>query len=159
MSATMLVLVKLGIGFLAGMGLFWVISRNRRDSAVTEANRIKEEAKKEAEHLIREGKVSAKAEVLKLRENFENEIKERKREQNKLEQRLDAREENLDKKFDLLDSRYDLIEKKEQELKNARERASAKEEDLKEKIDRQIIELQKIAELDRESARQMLFSK
>ena len=159
MSTTFLMILKMGVGFITGIVIFWVISRSRRDSAVTEASRIREEAKKEAEHLLREAKVSAKADVLKLREEFENEAKERKRELNKLEQRLDLREENLDKKFDLLDSRYDLIEKKEKQLNEAQERIEAKEAELKEKIDHQIIELQKIAELDRETAKQMLFKK
>lgn len=155
----LITVLEIGGGFVVGTVLFWIISKSRRDSAVSEAAQIRDEAKKEAEHLLREAKVSAKAEVLKLREEFDGETKERRRELNKLEQRLDAREENLDKKFDLLDSRYDLMEKKEKELEQTRERIDQKESDLKGKIDQQIIELQKIAELDKETAKQMLFKK
>ena len=159
MSTTMILILKMGVGFITGIVIFWIISRSRRDSAVTEASRIKDEAKKEAEHLLREAKVSAKAEVLKLRESFEDEAKDRRRELNKLEQRLDVREENLDKKFDLLNSRFDIIEKKEKLLTQSRDKLVAKEEELKEKIGQQIVELQKVAELDKETAKQMLFTK
>jgi ribonucrease Y len=159
MTTTLLVIAKLGIGFIIGIVVFWFVSRSRKDSAVTEAGRIRDEATKEADHMLREAKVSAKAENLKRREEFESEAKERKRELNKLEQRLDAREENLDKKFDLLDSRYDLIEKKEKQLSQTHDRIAAKEVELKEKVDQQIVELQKIAELDKETAKQQLFAK
>ena len=159
MSTTLLVIVKMGVGFITGMAVFWLISRSRRDSAVTAASRIREEAKIETDHMLREAKVSAKAENLRRREEVEVEAKERKRELNKLEQRLDTRETNLDKKFDLLDSRYDLIEKKEKQLTQTQERIAAKETELKEKVDQQIVELQKVAELDIETAKQMLFTK
>ena len=155
----LIMLLKMGVGFITGIAIFWIISRTRRDSAISDAGKIREEAKKEAEHLLREGKVSAKAEVLKLREEFDIETKERRRELNKLEQRLDVREENLDKKFDLLDSRYDLMEKKEKDLDQAKQRIETKESELQDKIGLQIVELQKIAELDRETAKQMLFTK
>ena len=159
MITTILAIIKVGIGFACGMAVFWLIVRTRKNSAETDAGRIRNEAMREAEHLLREAKVSAKAEDLKLREKFDLETKERKRESNKLEQRLDAREENLDKKFDLLDSRYDLIEKKEKQLNQTHDRITAKEAELKEKIDQQILELEKVAGLDEATARQMLFNK
>jgi len=147
------------IGFVVGIAAFWIISRARKDSAVTQASSIKEDAIKEAEHILREAKVSAKSEVLVLKEDFETETRERRRELNKLEQRLDTREENLDKKFDVLDSRYKVIEKKESENNKLKETLLGKEEDLKEKVLLQIEELQRIAELDKETARNILFSK
>ncbi len=147
------------LAFVAGIVLFWIISSSRKDSAVAEASRIREDAQKEAEHILREAKVSAKSEILKLKENFEAETRERRKELNKLEQRLDAREENLDKKFDILDARYEVIERKEKDVNKLKDRIAAKEEELQAKIAKQIEELQRIAELDRETARGILFKK
>ena len=147
------------LAFVAGIVLFWIISSSRKDSAVAEASRIREDAKKEAEHVLREAKVSAKSEILKLKENFETETRERRKELNKLEQRLDIREENLDKKFDILDARYEVIERKEKDVNKLKDRITAKEEELQTKIAKQIEELQRIAELDRETARGILFKK
>ncbi|HJO92861.1 MAG TPA: ribonuclease Y [Victivallales bacterium] len=147
------------IGIVIGGIIFWIISSSKKNSAVAEAGRIREDVKKESEHILREAKVSAKSETLKLKEEFENETRERRKELNKLEQRLDAREENLDKKFDVLDARYDSIELKEKELKKLKGKFAAKETELQEKIEKQIKELQRIAELDRETAKKILFEK
>ena len=147
------------LAFAAGVAIFWIVSSSRRDSAVVEASRIREDAKKEAEHILREAKVSSKSEILKLKEDFETGTRDRRKELNKLEQRLDVREENLDKKFNVLDARYEVIERKEKDLTKQKERIDAKEEELQSKISKQIEELQRIAELDRESAREILFKK
>jgi ribonucrease Y len=147
------------LAFVCGIFIFWIISNSRKDSAVADASRIREDGKREAEHILREAKVSAKSEILKLKEDFETETRDRRKELNKLEQRLDLREENLDKKFDVLDSRYAVVERKEKEVLTQKERITAKEEDLQEKISKQIEELQRISELDRETARGILFNK
>jgi ribonucrease Y len=147
------------IGIIIGGIIFWIISNSKKNSAVVESGRIREDAKKESEHILREAKVSAKSETLKLKEEFENETRERRKEQSKLEQRLDSREENLDKKFDILDARYDSIELKEKDLKKLKEKLATKETELQEKINTQIRELQRIAELDRETAKKILFEK
>ena len=147
------------LAFLAGTVLFWIVSSSRKNSAVVEASRIRNDAKREAEHIMREAKVSAKGEILKLKEDFETETRERRKELSKLEQRLDIREENLDKKFDILDSRYEVIERKEKDLAKQKEHITAKEEELQNKISKQIEELQRIAQLDRENARKILFEK
>ena len=147
------------VGLLAGFSLFWLISTLRKNTAVSIAARIKNDAQKEYEHVIREAKVSAKSEVLKLKEAFEGECKERRKELAKIEQRLDSREENLDKKLDALEGRYETLDKKEKELVKAKEKLTEKETELQQKIDQQIKELQRVSELDRETAKNMLFEK
>ena len=109
-------------GLLAGFSLLWLISMLRKNTAVSVAARIKNDAQKEYEHITREAKVSAKSEILKLKESFEDECKERRKELTKIEQRLDSREENLDKKLDVLEGRYDTLDKKEKELTKVKEK-------------------------------------
>jgi ribonuclease Y len=147
------------LGLLAGFSLFWLISMFRKNTAVSMAARIKNDAQKEYEHITREAKVSAKSEVLKLKEAFEDECKERRKELTKIEQRLDSREENLDKKLDVLESRYETLDKKEKELVKVKEKLAEKETELQQKIDQQIKELQRVSELDRETAKKMLLEK
>ena len=60
---------------------------------------------------MRDAKVSAKAEVIKMREECEQEIKERRREQQQNEKRLAQREENLDRRADSLDEKLKGVEK------------------------------------------------
>jgi len=147
------------LGLLAGFSLFWLISTFRKNTAVSIAARIKNDAQKEYEHIIREAKVSAKSEVLKLKEAFEDECKERRKELTKTEQRLDSKEESLDKKLDILESRYETLEMKEKELVKTREKLAEKETELQQKIAQQIKELQRVSELDKETAKKMLFEK
>ncbi len=131
----------------------------RRSNAANAANRIKEEAKKEAEHIQREAKVAAKSEVLKMKEEFEEELKERRKEQLSIEKRLAQREENLEKRADTLDSKMRQLEKQEKENDGLRDRLNGKQEELQKQISRQIDELERIAMLDRESAQKMLMEK
>ncbi len=144
---------------VTGATFVWLYIKSRRTAALTEAGRLREEAGKEAEHIIREAKVSAKTESLKIKEEIESEAKERRRELNKLEQRLNQREENLDKKLDALEARHVSLERKEKDIQTLRDRLAAKELELSENTAKQITELQRIAQLDRETAKEMLFKK
>lgn len=147
------------LGILIGFSLFWIISLLRKNNAVYYSTKVKNEALKESEHIIREAKLSAKSDVLKLKEAFEDECRNRRKEQSKVEQRLDAREESLDRKLDALEGRYDSIDKKEKELIKTKERLDVREIELQQKIDQQIEELQRISELSKESAKKILFEK
>ena len=62
------------------------------------AAKLKAEAGREAEHIQREAKVTARAEILKMRDEAEAELKERRKEQAGQEKRLVQKEEALDKR-------------------------------------------------------------
>ena len=131
----------------------------RRISATNAANRLREDARKEAEHIQREAKVAAKAEILKMKEEFESELRERRKEQSSVEKRLAQREENLDKRADTLETKMHSVEKKEGEIDTLRERVNSKQEELQKQISLQISELERVASLDRETAQKMLLEK
>ena len=86
------------IGIAAGIMLNSWIQKIQKDSAIKSADKIKKDAEREAEHLLRDARVSAKAETLKMREECELELKERRREQTTNEKRLAQREELLDRR-------------------------------------------------------------
>ncbi|MDD3118382.1 MAG: ribonuclease Y [Victivallales bacterium] len=149
-----------GIGSaIAALIICALLIRFRRAAALHAANNIKEDAHKEAEHILREAKVAAKGEVLKMKEEFEDELKDRRREQQSVEKRLAQREENLEKRADTLEEKIRQTEKQEKELDVQRERVTAKQDELQKQISRQIDELERIAMLDRESAQKMLLEK
>lgn len=156
-------LVKLIIVLCVGAGLgfliYWLIAKFWGQTASAQAIRIREDAKKEAEHLLREAKVAAKAELLKLKEDFEHEVKERKQELHAVERRIGQREENLEKKADALEARSISISRSEAEIQSLRERLTNREADLKREITKQISELERIAQLDKEKAHELLLEK
>ncbi len=147
------------VGVVAGWMIGKWVQRVQKDAANTSAEKIREDAAREAEHILREARVSAKTEVLKMRDECEQELKERRREQGSNEKRLAQREETLDKRAELLDGKIKHIEKQEKEIESLRERISSREHELQVSISRQIGELERVAQMDRDSAREMLLEK
>ncbi len=146
-------------GLVIGFLLEVVMNKMRGNSAAAAAAKIRQEAEKDANNMMREARVTAKEEARKIKDEIESEIKERRREVSQAEKRIQQKEDNLDRKSDSLDSKIKNAERKENELEEARQRVVKKEAELKETISKQIDELQRIAELDRETAKQMILDK
>ena len=110
------------IGFLACVAY----AKATGSRVATETAKLKSDAQKEADQILREARVTAKADVVKLKEAFEDEIRERRKEQLTAEKRLAQKEENLERKESSLDSKVRSIEKKEHDIELTRERLSGK---------------------------------
>ena len=76
------------IAAVAGLVIGTFIQRIQRNAAEHSAAKIRSNAEKEAEHVLREARVSAKEKINKMREECEAELKERRKEQNAVERRL-----------------------------------------------------------------------
>jgi len=159
MMTVIYVVAALLAGLIAGMIVHYFVIRAVGSKSVNAANQMKNDAQREAERLLREARVTAKSDVLKIKEEFENEMKERRREIQASERRLAQKEENFDRKSDSLDAKVRNLEHKEHEIDQIRERLAGKEEELKKNISQQIDELQRISGLDRETATSMLLEK
>jgi ribonuclease Y len=146
-------------GVFIGFLVHWLIAKLWGQTAAASAGRIRDDAKKEAEHILREAKVAAKAELLKIKDDFEVEAKGKRQEISALEKRLMLREENLEKRADALDAKMATADRSEKEIQIIRERVTAKEADLKKEISKQISELERISELTRDTAREILLEK
>ncbi|MEG1979133.1 MAG: ribonuclease Y [Victivallaceae bacterium] len=142
-----------------GVVIAKAIQNASNKAANLSADKIRDDANKEAEHIRREAKVLAKDEVLKLREECEQELKEKRREQMNSEKRLAQREENIDRKGEQIDEKLKQIDRQEHEIDQLRERLSSREQELQRSISQQIDELERIAQMDRESAQQILLEK
>ena len=120
--------------------------------AEIEANNIVELAKKDASGVVREADIKAKEVALKIREKAEKEAKESRIEIQRNEQRLFKKEENLDKKIEKLESREKKLEQSYKELDKVKE-------DLRELKEKQEVELERIAELTKNEAKEILINK
>jgi ribonucrease Y len=76
-----------------------------RDTAEETAKRIVGEAQREAETLRKTAVLTGKEELIKLRENWEKEVRHRREEVEREERHIQERETILDRKFDLLEQR------------------------------------------------------
>jgi ribonuclease Y len=120
-------------------------------SAEAEAARRVEAAIREAEAKQREILVAAREEAQRLRHEAEREVREQRQEIQRVEKRVLQREEVLDRKLEALEERERALRAKEQEVERLRVEAQA----LKAEQQR---ELERIAGLTREQAREQVLA-
>ena len=145
------VLISLASGIPIGMVYRKKIAESKIQGAENEAKRLVDLAKIEAENLKKEEIFKAKEEIMASRKELDQEIKERRGEVQKQEARLIQKEENLEK-------RSDNFEKRERELEREMQDIERQKEELEELHNQEMIELQKIASLTKEEAKQRLLS-
>lgn len=137
----------LAIGALLGSITRRRISQGRVAAAEGNAATILAEAQTREKEILLE----AKEEAIRLRTQVEVELKERRAETLKLEQRIAQREENLDRKLETLDRRNQSLDDKEQELSGTR----AELEELRKK---QLQEIERVSGLTSAEAREILLT-
>ena len=145
------VLISLAIGVLIGIAYRKKIAESKIGGAEKEAKRILETAQKEAENLKKEEIIKAKEEIMSSRKELDQEIKERRGEVQKQESRLIQKEENLER-------REENFEKKEREQEKEWQQIEDKKQDLDKLYKQEMVELQKIASLTKEEAKEKLLS-
>ncbi len=119
------------------------------DSAEKKARKIVDDAIEEGNAKKREALLEAKEENLRIKNDLDKEIQERRSEISKNERRIQSKEENLDRKVD-------ACEKKEQAL-NQRDEALRKKQSEMDKLHQQRVqELERISGLTKDQAKDML---
>lgn len=120
-------------------------------SAEKEAERILEDAGKDADSRKKAALVEAKDEIYKLRSEAEREIKDRRGEISRQERRIQQKEENLDRKNDNLERKEEQIQNK---IRAAEDRLKEAETLKKSEMDM----LERISELTREQAKEYMLN-
>lgn len=147
------------IGLALGYYIHSIRSRLRAASAEKAARVTLEDAKREADTILREAKIQARDEVLRAREAFEQEIRERRKEQADAEARLAQREENLDRKLAMLEKKEASLDEKIRALDTQQAALHQRESDLQNLIAREQEQLQQVAAMSRDEARKILMQK
>ncbi len=127
------------------------IAESKISGAESEAKRLIDLAKKEAENIKKEEIFKAKEEIMQEKNELEREIRERRGEVQAQERRLIQKEENLDKRSDNFEQKEKDVERRLQDLEK-------RKKDLQELIDKEMSELQKISGLTEEEARARILS-
>ncbi|MGB3259351.1 ribonuclease Y [Paenisporosarcina sp.] len=151
------VLISALLGLIVGAVVSYFLIKNVNDSKVTGAKQsavlIVDEAKREAEALKKEALLEAKDETHKLRSEAESDIRERRAELQKQENRYLQREENLDRKDDALNKREAGLERKDDALTERQQHIEQMESRVAELVAKQQTELERISALTREEAK------
>jgi ribonuclease Y len=144
------------IGLLAVfvVGLLAIFLTTRRRTVGTSLHQAEEQASRilaEAEAKQKELLVQAREETLSLRTTLEDEIRERRAEAARVEQRLTQKEENLDRKIEALEQREATVREREGHVDQVRTEAEAIRS-------RQQGELERVANLTVAEARAQLLA-
>jgi ribonuclease Y len=148
------------IGLIVGLGLGVYVTKSRHEKEINGAQNsaagIIESAKKEAETLKKEALLEAKEENQKYRSEIESELKESKLDLKSQENRLLQREQVLDRKDDSLEKRERSLEDKEGRLSEKQQLIDEREKEVENFIDGQQKELERIAALYRDEAKELI---
>jgi len=140
------------IGILGGYVIRWKIAEGKKKNAEAEVKKILLEAEEKAEQKKKEILIQAKDESYKIKKENERDQFEKNKLIQKKENRLIQREQELDKKNEQLDNKIKSLSQKEAE--------SAKlKETLQKQVEQGYQELQRVANLSQEQAKEMLLQK
>ncbi|HCC33535.1 MAG TPA: ribonuclease Y [Clostridiales bacterium] len=141
--------VTAGLGLIGGYLIRRFMAEARLGSAERAARDIVDRARSEAEGKRREAVLEAKEAVQRLRDDFERTSREHRAEFQRQERRLTQKEESLDRKGENLERRDENLHRKEQEIKQLEDR-------LEELQGKRIAELERVAALSTQEARELL---
>ena len=147
------------VGLFVGAFIMIIINKLKVSAAQKEAEKIIQDAKKEAEKAKRDGVLELKEESYKLKNQTDAEIKEKKKELNELNQRIDNREKSLDKRDELLTEREKNLDLKDKDLLAKQKEIQEKDAKMESIIKEQIALLEKISGFSKEKAREMVLKK
>jgi ribonuclease Y len=104
------------IGLILGWIIRWLYARFQLSSSEQRADRVIQEAQKEAEAKKKEALLEAKDKIIRERNQLERETRERRVELQRLERRLMQKEENLEKRLETIESQERICANRERGL-------------------------------------------
>ena len=163
MSAWVTGLLGLIIGLAVAVPVtFFVIqkiNKNKAEKDKASAKSLLEEAKNEAKNLKKEAVLEAKEEAFRLTSECDQELKARRAEMQKAENRISQREEFLDKKEELIEKKNEQIEKIKEDVAGKENELKKSQEEQNQITEKMTKELERIAKLTKDEAKKELISK
>lgn len=125
---------------------------NERVKAEEHAKRIIEKASQDAIRIVEEADIKAKSIV----SESDNLVVRRRKELDREDETLQKRRESLDKRFEELEKRMERVEQRDQALNKRQVKIDKKETEVNERESAQLAELQRVAQMSVEEARDEL---
>jgi ribonucrease Y len=153
-------IVSVFVAFVLGSALsFWIKGRvqsQKRKAADDEASRIVEEARRNADSLLKEANIEAKDRLFVMKSEFDTETKETRNELKKRERRLIQKEENIDQKSSEQEKREKDLSHRERNISQQEDRLKKSQDQYEGLIDEQKLQLERISTLTAEQAKDLL---
>jgi ribonucrease Y len=146
------VIVGLAAGAIVAVLALRLLAKSRLTRATEESKRLTEEANRAAEAVRREAQVEAKELALKLRGDVELELKDKRSEIIKIEERVVTKEEEIDRKLTEFERREQGFADRETHLKQL-------QEELKAATENELKELERISGMTVDEAKRHLLER
>ncbi len=156
---SILLALTLIVGIVVGYLIRKSIAEAKISSAEALAKQIVEEAHRNADATKKEALLEAKDENYRLRQQTEEELRERRLELQKQENRLMQKEENLDRKSVTQDKRELMLESREQSLTERQQQIEETESKVEVMIQEQQTELERISGYTTDQAKQIILDR
>ncbi|MEI6153176.1 MAG: ribonuclease Y [Deltaproteobacteria bacterium] len=153
---TILIIICSIVALVAGFVLARFVQRKKIGEYEKIGKKILEDAKKEADVLLRESSIQAKDATIQTKNELEQEIKTRRIELQNVEKRLSQKESNLDKKIDFIDKKEDELAKKEKDITGKQSNLDSRIKEYENLLIRERERLERISGLTAEEAKKML---
>ena len=146
-------------GILLGAGIILFIPVFKKSRSNKNAQKIIRDAEIKAEHITKNAQLDGKQAVYEMKQEANKEIHERKQEVINQENKLLQREQNIDRRDAALLSKENALDEKNETLNRRLKELDKKDAALQEKIDSIIVELEKVAQMSTQEARDELFNR
>ena len=147
------------LGLVGGSAGVLVFQKVRGSQLTHKADKIIEDAKREAEKQKRDRLIELKEESHKLKQETDKEIKEKKEEAKEAEERLLQREKNLDKREEMFQKREQSLDEKENNLLAKQNELHTKNEKMDELLKEEMERLERVAKFSKEKAHDLIMKR
>ena len=144
---------------LGGAALMLLVPFVRNSIVKNSAKKIIRDAEIKAEHITKNAQIDGKQAINEMKQEANKEIHERKQELQNQERSLNQREQNIDRRDAALLSKENALDEKNETLNRRLKELDKKDAALQEKIDSIIVELEKVAQMSTQEARDELFNR
>lgn len=148
---------------VGGLAVWSILKRNSKkkaekklDETSKRVEEMLENAKAECRQLKKEAILESKEQDLKRRNDFEQEMKEKRAEQQRTEQRLNRQEDMLERKENELNKKSESLEQQRANLARKTEEVQKTQEQVEHQHELMVQELERVAQLTKEEAKKIL---
>ncbi|MDL2292892.1 ribonuclease Y [Acholeplasma sp. OttesenSCG-928-E16] len=158
-----LLIISILLGIIVGIAVGYFVRIWHKEKSLkksqAEAEKIIEDAKKEAEKNKRESVLEAKQEIYTLKKEADIDLRERRQVVVDLEERSNQREISLNNRAANLDKRESSLDQKESRTNERREQLEIEKGKVEKALEEQEQKLQEIASLSKDEARNVIMQK
>lgn len=153
------IILALIVGIIIGAVAMIVVNAMKGNQAEAKAEKLLENAKKDADKHKRDALLELKEESFRLKQEAEKEIKQKKEEMKDSESRLMQRENNLDKREEMLQKRDSMLDERDNNLVAKQKELQEKEAKMDEMLKEELQQLENISKFSRDKARDLIMKR